>query len=51
METTNILDKLKTAKENVQWLLDHRNGLVDMHGLVYWAGEVERLRQEMEIRL
>ena len=37
-------EKLFEAKQNVRWLLDHAEGLVDMHGLKYWAGEVERLR-------
>lgn len=43
-----LIEKLKTAKANVLWLLDHKSGLVDMHGLSYWAGEVERLRDEIE---
>jgi len=36
---------LKTAKDNVFWLLSNPDGLVDMHGIKYWAGEVERLRE------
>lgn len=39
-----MLEQLETAKQNVTWLLSHERGLVDMHGLKYWAGEVERLR-------
>lgn len=39
--------ELQTAKENVKWLLEN-NDLVDMHGLTYWAGVVERLRQEFK---
>ena len=39
------LEELEKAKENTQWLLDHSEGLVDMHGLEYWAGRVESLRQ------
>lgn len=46
-----IFEELEKAKSNVRWLLDNRTGLVDMHGLVYWAGEVERLRHEVEGRL
>ena len=42
------LEELKTAKINVRWLLDHESGLVDMHGLAYWAGVVERLRKEIK---
>ncbi len=45
MEPPNLLEQLQTAKNNVRWLLDHESGLVDMHGLAYWAGEVERLRK------
>lgn len=41
-------EKLNEAKDGVKWLLDHADGLVDMHGLVYWAGEVERIREEIK---
>lgn len=43
----DLLARLETAKRNVRWLLDHSTGLVDMHGLTYWAGVVERLREEL----
>lgn len=46
-----MLENLKTAKRNVAWLLDHESGLVDFHGLVYWAGVVERLRAEIRAEL
>ena len=46
-----LFDKLEKAKGNVRWLLDHESGLADMHGLSYWAGEVERLRKEIKERL
>ena len=39
-------EELLKAKENVKWLLDNPNGLIDMKGLSYWAGVVERLREE-----
>jgi hypothetical protein len=42
------LQDLEVAKRNVRWLLDHANGLVDMHGLTYWAGRVEALRTEIQ---
>jgi hypothetical protein len=42
-----IFEQLDKAKANVRWLLDHESGLADMHGLEYWAGEVERLRQKI----
>jgi hypothetical protein len=38
------IEKLNEAKDNVRWLLDHPDGLVNMHGLRYWAGVVEQLR-------
>ena len=44
----STLERLLQAKENVRWLLDHESGLVDMHGLAYWAGVVERLRKELK---
>ena len=43
----NKITELTKAKEAVNWLLTH-DGLVDMHGLVYWAGVVERLRKEIK---
>ena len=45
MET--LIEQLTEAKRNVRWLLDHERGLVDMHGLAYWAGVVERLREKV----
>jgi hypothetical protein len=47
MEKPTLQDKLlelEQAKINTTWLLDH-DGLVDMHGLKYWAGRVESLRE------
>lgn len=40
---------LVKAVENVRWLLDNPDGLIDMHGLSYWAGVVEKLREEVKI--
>jgi hypothetical protein len=45
------MEELNEAKKNVKWLLDNPDGLVDMHGLTYWAGVVERLRQELKAAL
>ena len=42
-------EELLKAKENVKYLLDNPDSLVDMHGLVYWAGVVERLRKEVKV--
>jgi len=49
METEKItleskLKELEEAKKNTQTLLDEPNASIDMHGLEYWAGKVERLR-------
>lgn len=46
METK--IEQLTKAKKYVLWLLDHPDGLADMHGLSYWAQEVERLRTEIK---
>jgi hypothetical protein len=43
-----LMEKLQYAKNAVLWLVEHSAGLVDMHGLTYWAGEVERLRTEIK---
>ncbi len=37
--------ELETAKKNVQTLLDEPNASIDMHGIEYWAGRVQRLRE------
>lgn len=42
-------EELIKAKESVSWLLENPDGLVDMHGLAYWASVVERLRGEVKI--
>lgn len=47
MEITlqNTIKELETAKSNVQYLLDNPSSNVDFHGIEYWAGRVERLRE------
>ena len=45
---TEIFEKLQYAKNAVLWLIEHESGSVDFHGIVYWAGEVERLRSEIK---
>jgi hypothetical protein len=47
-EIRELLEKIDYAKNAVTWLLAHADGNVDFHGLVYWAGEVERLREEVK---
>jgi len=43
-----LFEKLEYAKEAVRSCLNNAATLVDMHGLKYWAGEVERLREEVK---
>lgn len=42
-----LIQDLQKAKQNVLRLLEHPDWLVDMHGLSYWAGVVERLREKI----
>lgn len=49
METK--IKELEYAKKAVQSILDDGNCSVDMHGLQYWAGVVERLREEIKKEL
>ena len=46
-----LFKKLQYAKDACRWLIDHESGMVDFHGLTYWAGEVERLRVEIKKEL
>ena len=46
-----LIEQLERAKDAVKWLLDHDDGNVNFHSLVYWAGEVERLREEIKGKL
>lgn len=41
------LEDLQYAKEAVKSCLENHAVLVDMHGLEYWAGRVEKLRNEI----
>lgn len=47
-EIVIIAEKLAKAKEAVSYCLEHSTGLVDMHGLSYWAQEVENLRGQIK---
>lgn len=42
------IKELKYAKKAVISCLESHSTLVDMHGLEYWAGVVERLRKEIK---
>lgn len=44
----DVATELKKAKDAVRFCLEHESGLVDMHGLEYWAGVVERCRIEIK---
>lgn len=46
-----LIKKLEYAKNAVQNCLKSVNCNVDMHGLSYWANEVERLRKEIMEKL
>lgn len=41
------IKRLEYAKKAVRSCLEKDGVLVDMHGLEYWAGVVERLRKEI----
>ena len=47
-ELKNKIEELGKAKRAVESCLEKESVLVDMHGLSYWAGVVERLRQEIK---
>ena len=42
-----LIKELEYAKEATIKCLENSNCNVDMHGLSYWAEEVERLRKEI----
>lgn len=46
-ELVETAKQLAYARDAVAYCLENSNGLVDMHGLVYWATEVENLRIKM----
>lgn len=46
-----LFERLEYAKKAVRTMLDKDGCSVDMHGLTYWAGEVERLRKEIKEKL
>jgi hypothetical protein len=48
MNEKPLWEQLSKAKEAVCRLLNNEAGSVDMHGLAYWASEVERLRAEIK---
>ena len=43
-----VATELEKAKDAVRFCLEHEYGLVDMHGLSYWAGVVEHRRKEIK---
>ena len=47
----NLIKELEKAKENVLRLLEHSDGLIDMHWLEYRAWKVEKLRNEIKENL
>lgn len=48
MKIEEKIKSLEYAKKAVMSCLEKDGVLVDMHGLEYWAGVVERLRKEIK---
>jgi hypothetical protein len=48
MEIEEKIKRLEYAKKAVISCLEKYGVLVDMHGLEYWAGVVEKLRAEIK---
>ena len=46
-----LIKRLEYAKKAVQSCLTNANCNVDMHGLSYWANEVEELRKKIMEKL
>lgn len=46
-----LFEKLEYAKKAVRSTLENADCRVDFKGLQYWAGEVERLREEIKKQL
>ena len=44
----NLIEQLDVAKGNVRELLENGNRIIGMHGIEYWAGEVQRLRNKIK---
>lgn len=47
-QINQITKDLLQAKANVRILLDEPMASVDMHGIAYWAGRVEKLREQLQ---
>lgn len=50
-ELVGRIKDLEKAKQATRDCLNDNNVLVDLHGLAYWASEVERLRKEIKEKL
>ena len=46
-----LFEKLEYAKKAVLAIVEKDGVSVDFHGLAYWAGEVERLREAIKENL
>ena len=44
----DLFEKLEYAKKAVLTMIEKDGVSVDFHGLTYWAGEVERLREAIK---
>lgn len=47
-EVVETAKELAYARDAVAFCLEHSDGLVDMHGLPYWANRVETLRHKIK---
>lgn len=47
-DVSELFTKLQYAKDAVLATVNNDNVSVDFHDLVYWAQEVERLREEIK---
>lgn len=48
---SKLFEELEEAKNAVLAILENENVSVNFHGLKYWAGVVERLREEIKAML
>ena len=46
-----LIKELEYAKQAVITIINSADTIVDMHGLAYWAGVVERLRNKIREKL
>lgn len=50
-EIEKIIDEIEKAKKNVLYLLENPEASIDFHGLEYYAGVVENLREKIKEKI